>query len=282
MAVVAERPILRGVRDPVINGSAVAPIRVIAADDSYLIRECLTTILACAPEIDLVAVCSDAKQLMAAIEAGSPDVVLTGIRMPPFGAGEGIRVAARLRETAPEVGVVVLSAYAEPAYALGLFESGTGRRAYLLKDRLRSREELIGAIENVADGGSVIDPLVVDVLVQARSRAKRSRLTELTPREREILAEIAAGKSNGAIAESLVLTKRAVEKHVNSIFFKLDLPDTQDVSRRVKATLIFLAEQDGDASDGALALGGVVAAGVAGGAGRRSPRRPGDRLRAAP
>ena len=229
-----------------MDESTVGPIRVVAADDSYLIREFLTTILEPAPEIDLVAVCSDAKELMVAIDTESPDVVLTDIRMPPFGRQEGIRIAARLRETAPDVGVVVLSAYAEPAYAFGLFENGTGRRAYLLKERLKSREELVGAIENVARGGSVIDPLVVDVLIQARSRTARSPLADLTPREREVLAEVAAGKSNGAIAESLVLTKRAVEKHVNSIFSKLDLPETQDVSRRVKATLIFLAEEDGD------------------------------------
>ena len=235
------------VRDQVAGRAIALPIRVVAADDSYMIREFLDTILGSAPEIDLLAICSNAKELMAAIEAESPDVVLTDIRMPPFGAGEGIRVAARLRETTPEIGVVVLSAYAEPAYAHDLFETGTGRRAYLLKERLRSREELIGAIETVARGGSVIDPLVVDVLIQARLRDKRSRLSELTPRELEILAEIAAGKSNAAIAESLVLTKRAVEKHINSIFAKLDLPETEDVSRRVKATLMFRAEQGDDA-----------------------------------
>jgi DNA-binding NarL/FixJ family response regulator len=246
MSTVAVRRPLRGFGDEPVGESTVAPIRVVAADDCYVIREFLSTVLESAPEVDLVALCSNAKELMVAIEAESPDVVLTDIRMPPFGAQEGIRIAAGLRETAPEVGVVVLSAYAEPAYALGLFENGTGRRAYLVKERIRSREELIGAIETVARGGSVIDPLVVEVLIQARSRAACSRLAELTPREGELLAEIAAGKSNGAIAESLVLTKRAVEKHVNSIFSKLDLPETQDVSRRVKATLIFLAEEDGD------------------------------------
>jgi DNA-binding NarL/FixJ family response regulator len=167
--------------------------------------------------------------------------------MPPSRADEGLRVARSLRETHPEIGVVVLSQYAEPAYALGLFDGGTGRRAYLLKERIRDREELVGAIEKVAKGGSVIDPLVVDVLIQARSRASHSRLTALTAREREVLAEIAAGKSNAAVAESLVLSKRAVEKHVNSIFSKLDLPDTEDVSRRVKATLLFLDEEEDDA-----------------------------------
>jgi DNA-binding NarL/FixJ family response regulator len=225
-----------------------APIRVVLAEDSYIIREFLTTTLNAAPEVELVAVCSNAKELQTAIDTWAPDVVLTDIRMPPSGADDGIRIAARLRETAPHVGVVVLSQYAEPAYALALLEHGTGRRAYLLKERIRNRDELIGAIDKVAHGGSVIDPAIVDVLIEARSRVAHSRLAELTPRERELLAEIAAGKSNGAIAESLFLTKRAVEKHVNSIFSKLDLPETHDVSRRVKATLIYLAEEEADSA----------------------------------
>jgi len=140
------------------------------------------------------------------------------------------------------MGVVVLSQYAEPDYALAVLESGSGRRAYLLKERIRNREELISAIEEVSRGGSVVDPKIVDVLIEARSRPARSHLAELTPRERELLGEIASGKSNAAIAESLVLTKRAVEKHINSIFSKLGLSDDQDVSRRVKATLMYLAE----------------------------------------
>jgi DNA-binding NarL/FixJ family response regulator len=189
-------------------------------------------------------VCANGKELDAAIGICDPEVVVTDIRMPPSGDDEGIRVAADLRETNPEVGVVVLSQYAEPAYAIALLGKGTGRRAYLLKERIRDQGELINAIQAVARGGSVIDPKIVDVLIDARAKLARSRLSELTARERQILAGIAAGKSNGAIAESLVLTKRAVEKHVNSIFAKLDLPETQDVSRRVKATLIFLAEDD--------------------------------------
>ena len=224
------------------------PIRVVVAEDSYPIREFLTMILSSTPAVELVAVCSNGNELRTAIAVSPPDVVLTDIRMPPSGAEEGIRVAMSLRETHPEIGVVVLSQYAEPAYALGLFDGGTGRRAYLLKERIRDSEELIAAIEKVAKGGSVIDPLVVDVLIQARSRASHSRLAQLTSREREVLAEIAAGRSNGAIGESLVLTKRAVEKHVNSIFSKLDLPETEDVSRRVKATLLFLDEQDDHAT----------------------------------
>lgn len=219
-------------------------IRVVVADDSYLIREFLAVILSSAPEVALLAVCSDGNELRRAIATWHPDVVITDIQMPPSGANEGIRVATNLRETDPETGVVVLSQYAEPAYALSLFDEGTKGRAYLLKERIRNRDELIAAIEKVASGGSVIDPLIVDVLIQARVRAAHSRLAELTPREREVLSAIATGKSNGAIADSLVLTKRAVEKHVNAIFSKLDLPEADDVSRRVKAALIFLSEEE--------------------------------------
>ncbi len=218
------------------------------AEGSYPIREFLTAILGSTPNLELDAVCSNGNELRDTIAASPPDVVVTDVRMPPSDGDEGIRVAMRLRETDPTVGVVVLSQYAEAAYALGLFDGGTARRAYLLKERIRNKDELIEAIEKVATGGSVIDPLVVDVLIQARSRAARSRLAALTSRELEVVAEIAAAKSNAAIAESLVLTKRAVEKHVNSIFSKLDLPNTEDVSRRVMATLIFLDEQD-DAVD---------------------------------
>ena len=222
------------------------PIRVVIAEDSYVIREFLTATLAAAPEIELLGICTNGKELQQAIDTWDPEVVLTDIRMPPSGAEEGIQIAARLRDTRPDVGVVVLSQYAEPAYALSLLERGTAGRAYLLKERIRDKTELIGAIETVAHGGSVIDPIIVDVLIEARSRAAHSKLSELTARERELLAEIAAGKSNGAIAQSLVLTKRAVEKHVNSIFSKLNLPETEDVSRRVKATLIFLSEEGMD------------------------------------
>ena len=222
-------------------------VRVVVAEDSYVIREFLAATLSSTPEVELSAVCSNGKELERAIELWDPDVVMTDIRMPPSGADEGVRIAERLRETRPQLGVVVLSQYAEPAYALRLLEHGTAGRAYLLKERIRDKAELIRAIEAVAHGGSVIDPVIVDVLIAARTRASKSRLAQLTPRERELLGEIAAGKSNGAIAESLVLTKRAVEKHVNSIFSKLDLPETEDVSRRVKATLIFLSEESTDA-----------------------------------
>ena len=227
--------------------SPPARIRVVVAEDAYVIREFLTATMSSSPEVELVAVCANGMELQTAIATWDPDVVVTDIRMPPSGAGEGIRVAAELRETHPDVGVVVLSQYAEPSYALALLDQGSSRRAYLLKERIRNRDELIGAIKTVARGDSVIDPMIVDVLIEARAKASESKLSELTPRERQLLAEIASGKSNGAIAESLVLTKRAVEKHVNSIFSKLNLPETDDVSRRVKATLIYLSEEGSDA-----------------------------------
>jgi DNA-binding NarL/FixJ family response regulator len=219
------------------------PTRVIVADDSYLIRESLTMMLASEPGIELVGVCSNGKELEAAIAAEHPAVVIVDIRMPPSGEEEGIRVANRLRESNPEIGVLVLSQYAEAAYALALLEAGSARRAYLLKERIKDKAELVRAITTVARGGSVIDSRIVDVLINARARAARSPLADLTPRERQLLGEIAEGKSNAAIAESLVLSKRAVEKHVNAIFAKLDLRDAQDVSRRVKAALVYLAEE---------------------------------------
>jgi DNA-binding NarL/FixJ family response regulator len=228
---------------------ASTPIRVVAADDSLLIRESLAAMLDADPGIELARVCSDGDELNAAIAEERPAVVIVDIRMPPSGMDEGIRVAARLRESDPEIGVLVLSQYAEAAYALALLEGGSSRRAYLLKERIRDRTELIRAIKTVAEGGSVIDPHVVDVLIEAQARVATSPLAALTPRERELLGEIAEGKSNAAIAESLVLTKRAVEKHVNSIFSKLGLPEAQNVSRRVKAALVYLAEEQARPSD---------------------------------
>jgi DNA-binding NarL/FixJ family response regulator len=163
--------------------------------------------------------------------------------MPPWREGEGITVAAELRETHPEIGVVILSQYSEPRFALELFEEGSEQRAYLLKERVGNRDEIVAAIAAVADGGSVVDPKIVDALIEERSRTGDSVLGELTSREREVLAEVATGKSNAAIAESLFLTKRAVEKHINAIFMKLNLREADDVSRRVKATLMFLADE---------------------------------------
>jgi DNA-binding NarL/FixJ family response regulator len=217
------------------------PIRVVIADDAYLVREALEQILARIDVVDVVGVCEDFDSVLAAVETRSPDVVLTDIRMPPTGTDEGIRLARLLRETNPDVGVVVLSQYAQPGYALALLESGSAGRAYLLKERVGEPGQLVAAIEAVARGGSMVDPKIVEVLVQREAQVAASPLAALTPREREVLAALAEGKSNAAIAESLVLTKRAVEKHINSIFAKLHLSETDDVSRRVKAALIFLS-----------------------------------------
>jgi DNA-binding NarL/FixJ family response regulator len=218
--------------------------RVVVAEDSLIVREGLQQLLGSSPSVEIVAACDDVDSLMEAIERERPDVVVTDIRMPPTNTDEGIQVAARLRDSHPDIGVVVISQYAEPSYVLDLLDAGSDGRGYLLKERVHRRSELLAAIESVARGGSVIDPKIVDVLVSAKARAERSALSQLTGREREVLSEIAAGKSNTAIAESLVLTKRAVEKHINSIFMKLGLASADDVSKRVKATLLFLAEAE--------------------------------------
>jgi DNA-binding NarL/FixJ family response regulator len=218
------------------------PIKVVVAEDSYLVREALTQLLEDDPDLDLAAVAEDATALVDAIDREQPHVVLTDIFMPPSKGPEGIHVAARLRESHPEVGVVILSQYADPGYALELLESGSAGRAYLLKERVGNRAELVAAIRAVASGGSVIDSKIVDTLIATRTRMSDSLLSALTGREREVLAEVATGKSNSAIADSLFLTKRAVEKHINAIFMKLNLRDSEDVSRRVKAALIYLTD----------------------------------------
>jgi DNA-binding NarL/FixJ family response regulator len=222
-----------------------APIRVATADDSYLVREALARVLAGAEGVDVVASCGDRDSLLRAVEDERPDVVVTDIRMPPTDTDEGLQIAASLRRTHPEVGVVVLSQYADSNYGLALLEGGSERRAYLLKERIQYRGQLVAAIEAVARGDSMIDAKVVDGLIAARRHAEHSRLADLTSRETEILAYVARGYSNQAIADELVLTKRAVEKHINAIFLKMGLSQAEDVARRVKAALIYLSEHDG-------------------------------------
>ena len=219
------------------------PIKVVLAEDSYLVREGVRRLLEHEPDIDLVGVCEDYDSLLETIAGTEPDVLLTDIRMPPTGTDEGVRAAERLRQLRPEAGVVLLSQYADPAYALAFLEGGTEGRAYLLKERVADLDQLLAAIREVARGGSVIDPKVVESLVAARSRDAQSPLARLTPREREVLALLAEGRSNAAVADGLVLSERAVEKHINSIFAKLGLPETRDAHRRVKAVLLFLADQ---------------------------------------
>jgi DNA-binding NarL/FixJ family response regulator len=218
------------------------PIRLVLAEDNYLVREGVQRVLETRPEFELAAVCGDLESLLAAVEAERPDVVVTDIRMPPTDTDEGIQVAKRLRETNPEVGVVVLSQYASPNYVLALLDGGSARRAYLLKERVKDIEQLAAAIQAVADGGSVIDPKIVESLVAEGARGEESPLSELTPRERDVLREMAEGKNNAAIAEALFLTERSVEKVIHSIFLKLGLTWEKAVHKRVKAVILYLAE----------------------------------------
>jgi DNA-binding NarL/FixJ family response regulator len=219
-------------------------IRIVLAEDSYIVREGVRRLLETQPDLEVAAACEDLDSLLAAVEEQRPDVVLTDIRMPPGRLDEGIQAARRLRESNPETGVVVLSQYAEPAYALALLEGGADRRAYLLKERIDDLDQLAGAIHAVAAGGSAIDPKIVEALVAAKSAAERSPLDELTPRELDVLREMAEGANNAAIAATLVLSERSVEKVIHSIFLKLGLGWETAVHKRVKAVLLYLAERE--------------------------------------
>lgn len=221
----------------------VVPLRVVLAEDNYLLREGLAQLLSLSDEVELVAACRDLPELDRAIESTSPDVVITDIRMPPTGTDEGIRAANRLRTDRPRTGVVVLSQFAEPEYALALLEGGAAGRAYLLKERVADIDQLVRAVREVAGGGSVIDPAVVETLVASRSAARGSPLRELTPRETEVLSQVAQGRNNAGIAAVLSLTDRAVEKHINAIFSKLGLAEEPDTHHRVRATLLYLSVQ---------------------------------------
>jgi DNA-binding NarL/FixJ family response regulator len=217
-------------------------IRLVVADDHYLVREGVRRLLETQTDFEVAAVCDDLDSLLAAVASEQPDVVVTDIRMPPNNADEGIQAAERLRVTNPEVGVVVLSQYANPTYALALLGGGSARRAYLLKERVNDLGQLVAAIRAVAEGGSVIDPKVVEALVAESARSEDSPLNELTPRERDVLREMAEGKNNAAIAETLFLTERSVEKVIHSIFLKLGLTWETSVHKRVKAVILYLAE----------------------------------------
>jgi DNA-binding NarL/FixJ family response regulator len=219
------------------------PIRVLLADDSFIVRRGLASVIESEPELELVAACEDLDSLLAAVEAHEPDVVLTDIRMPPGNSDEGIRAAERLRQSHPEVGVVLLSQYVEPDYALAFFRHGTERRAYLLKEKVYDPEQLLAAVRTVARGGSMIDPKVTETLVHDRLRHKMSPLSALTEREHEVLSAMARGKDNAAIAKSLFLSVRSVERHINGILAKLGLTEEVEVNRRVKAVLMLLVEE---------------------------------------
>lgn len=218
-------------------------IRVVLAEDSVLLREGVRALVEGSEDVEIVATCGDYDGLMAAVAEHDPQVVVTDIRMPPTGTDEGIRAAEVLREERPDVGVVVLSQYADPGYARVLFEHGSAGRAYLLKERLAEVNELVDAIQQVAEGGSAVDPRIVDALVSAHS-STGTLLERLTPRETEVLEQMATGRNNAGIASALVISERAVEKHISSILQKLDLGYEDDVEthRRVRAVLLFLAE----------------------------------------
>jgi DNA-binding NarL/FixJ family response regulator len=218
------------------------PIRLVLAEDHFLVREGVRRLLETRPELEVAAVCADLDSLLAAVEAKRPDVVITDIRMPPGDAAEGIEAAELLRETDPDVGVVVLSQYANPMYALALLKNGSARRAYLLKERVQDLDQLVAAIHAVAEGGSMIDSQVVDALVAQNARGEESPLSGLTPRELDVLREMASGKSNAAIGEALFLAERSVEKVIHSIFLKLGLTWETLVHKRVKAVLVYLAD----------------------------------------
>ncbi len=216
-------------------------IRVVIGDDDFLVRQGVERILATQADLDVVAGCGDYVELRHAVDRHRPDVVLTDVRMPPTMSNEGIRLAAELAASDPDVGVVVLSQYDEPEYVLALLEAGSDRRAYLLKEKISDVGQLAGAVRTVAEGGSVIDPKVVERLVTSRARG-RSGLTELTERERDVLEAMARGMSNAAIAAALRIGTRAVEKHINSIFAKLGLAEDEHSHRRVRAVLTFLSQ----------------------------------------
>jgi DNA-binding NarL/FixJ family response regulator len=215
-------------------------LRLVLAEDSFLMREGISNLLALDEEFELVAAIATYDELLAAVEKHQPDVVLTDIRMPPTQTDEGIRAATSIRAEHPEIGVVVLSQYVEAEYAMRLFEDGSDGRAYLLKERVSDLDELGAAIRRVHEGGSVVDPKVVEVLIAARGRDDDSILDRLTEREHEVLAQMANGGNNAAIGEALFISARSVEKHIGSIFTKLDLSETDDTNRRVRAVLLFL------------------------------------------
>ena len=217
-------------------------IRVLLAEDNALLRQGLERLIAHDDALELVGSVADLPSLQKAVVEHEPDVVVSDIRLPPTKTDEGIQMALQLRQERPQVGVVLLSQHADAAFALKLLEGGSGGRAYLLKERVGDVGELTSAVQRVHEGGSVIDPTVVEQLVAANRGPQETPLTTLTPRELEVLGEMAQGKSNAAIAATLFLSERAIEKHTNSIFAKLALTEERDLNRRVKAVLLYLHE----------------------------------------
>jgi DNA-binding NarL/FixJ family response regulator len=220
-------------------------LRVVIAEDSLLMREGIRQVIARQTDLNVVADCADLTGLRAAVADVEPDVVVTDVRMPPNFGDEGIQMAVELRQSHPSIGVVVLSQYAEPAYASALLSGGSAGRAYLLKERISEPGQLADAIRTVSGGGSVVDPTIVDLLVAASSRIASSPTAGLTARELQVLDQVAQGKSNAGVAAALTLTERAVEKHINALFAKLGLGIQPDVNRRVAAVLLHLSARGG-------------------------------------
>ena len=216
-------------------------LRIVVAEDTLLIRRGVLAILDLIDDLEVVAECGDLPSLLAAVGEHEPDVVLTDVCMPPSMTDEGIQAALQFRSERPEMGVVVLSQHAEPEFVLALFADGSDSLGYLLKERVGDPDELARAIRSVAAGGSIVDSQIVDVLVSERGSSTNSALDRLTPRESEVMALIAEGYNNAAIASRLVLSDKAVGKHIGSIFSKLDLGEAEDAHRRVKAVLTWLA-----------------------------------------
>lgn len=216
------------------------PLRVLVVDDDYLVREGARSVLSSVPGLEVVGTASSPAELIHQIDETGPQVVILDIRMPPTYRMEGIEAAHQVRQKHPDLGIVILSQHADPEYALEFLRDGSAGRAYLLKERLGDPGQLVEAIREVASGGSVLDPKVVDGLLEAQRRRAHSRLQGLTEREHEVLGLMASGRNNGAIAREIVISERAVEKHINAIFRKLGLNDQLDVNQRVAAVLFFL------------------------------------------
>jgi DNA-binding NarL/FixJ family response regulator len=215
--------------------------RVAIAEDHYLFREGTRQLLEASGRFEVIAGVGDAIALLDVVERLRPDAVVVDIRLPPGHATEGIDAARTIRQRHPNIGVVVLSQYVNALYAFELFQDGTQGLAYLLKDRVGDVDELIRAVTTVVDGGSVIDPLVVEGLLTRRNSAARRGMNDLTERESQVLAEMAQGKSNAAIADALYVSESAVEKHINALLAKLGLdPEDSSLNRRVTAVLAFL------------------------------------------
>jgi DNA-binding NarL/FixJ family response regulator len=217
-------------------------VRVVFAEDNYLVREGTAALLQASDEVDLLGTASELDELLVAVEQLHPEAVLTDIRMPPTNTTEGIDAAKRIRGEHPDIGVVVLSQFAEEEYAYELLKDGAAGLGYLLKERVADVTELVRALNEVSKGGSVLDPKIVEALVTAKDKMAHSPLAQLTEREREVLEHMAQGQNNASIAKSLFLTERAVEKHINSLFHKLGLSEETSVHRRVMAVLAFLRE----------------------------------------